>query len=151
MNEIRYPIVIHSDPDGLTVEVPDFDIVTEGDATEECLRMAQEVFDGGIRVSIDNRFPIPRPSRVEGKNVFYISPDPRLQAGLMLRFTREDQNLSQEEFAKRLGIKQRTYSDMENLKRTNLTMRTLGRLVKNLDRNVVIRFENLQAEHKKSR
>ncbi len=141
MNEIRYPIIIHLDPDGLTVEIPDFDLVTQGDTVEECRLMAQEAINGCIKANVASGFPIPRPSRRSGEGVEYVSPQPRLQAGLLLRFTREDQHLSQEEFARRLGIKQRTYSDMENLKRTNLTMKTLDRLALELGKRVIVKFE----------
>ncbi len=94
MSEIRYPIVIHRDPDGLTVEIPDFGFVTEGDTVKECKQMAQEAIDGCIEANINNGLPVPSPSQVRGKNVRHVSPDPRLQAGLLLRFSREDKRHS---------------------------------------------------------
>ena len=72
MKELKYAAIIHDDPDGLTVEIPDFGAVTEGETVEECLAMAQEAIDGLIESHLANGFPIPAPSRPTGEDFFYV-------------------------------------------------------------------------------
>jgi predicted RNase H-like HicB family nuclease/DNA-binding XRE family transcriptional regulator len=141
MEEIRYPALIHREAHGLTIEIPDLGFAARGDSVSGCLETAQEAIGSQIESIVSAGLPVPRPGRAKGQDVYLIAPEPRFQAGLLLRFAREDQRLSQAEFAERLGIAQRTYSDMENLRRTNLTLKKLAELAGGLGKRAVIRFE----------
>jgi antitoxin HicB len=143
MDEIRYPVLIHDDLSGLRVEIPNFDFSASGSSLQECLAVARECLDRRIGDGAARGCPLPRPSNRSGTNVFLVAPSPRLQAGLLLRFAREELGLTQAELARRLGIAQRTYSGMENPGRTNLTLRKLAELAAGLGKRVVIRFEDL--------
>ncbi|MDQ7827170.1 MAG: type II toxin-antitoxin system HicB family antitoxin [Candidatus Eremiobacteraeota bacterium] len=60
---LRYPAVIHEDPDGLRIEFPDFGgSGTKGDSMEELLGMAEDVLSAVLTVCYDESPPIPEPS-----------------------------------------------------------------------------------------
>ena len=97
--EISYPARISPQKGGsLLVEFLDLpDTFTEGETLEEALFNAAEVLSAMVGWHIDQGSDIPAPTsklkRVKG--VYYIAPDAKTQAVLLLRQARGDRSLAE--------------------------------------------------------
>lgn len=94
--DIRYPALIEpQQPSGYLVTFVDLaDTFTEGASKEEALFNAAEVLSAMLSWRIDNEQPIPDPSP-QVENGYYIAPDARIQAALLVRRTRGSRSLSE--------------------------------------------------------
>lgn len=93
--EIRYPATIEKQPDGsFFVQFVDLsDTFTEGRTEEEALFNASEVLSGMLAWRLDEGEEVPPPSSgIDG--AFYIAPDAKTQAAMLLRFARGERTLS---------------------------------------------------------
>jgi antitoxin HicB len=100
--EISYPARIRPQKGGsLLVEFLDLpDTFTEGDTLEEALFNAAEVLSAMVGWHIDQGSDIPAPSpKLKGvkavKGVYYIAPDAKTQAVLLLRQARGGRSLAE--------------------------------------------------------
>lgn len=93
--DIRYPATIEKQEDGkYLVQFADLpDTFTEGDTLEEALFNASEALTGMLGFHVDEGHDLPAPSEnVEG--AYYIAPDAKTQAVLLLKLARGDRTLS---------------------------------------------------------
>jgi antitoxin HicB len=93
--EIRYPATIEAQSDGRFlvrfVDLPD--TFTEGETKEEALFNASEVLSVMLAWRLDRERDVPAPSS-KVKGAFYIAPDAKTQAAMLLRLARGDRSLS---------------------------------------------------------
>jgi len=137
---ISYPALIEFDcEDGVyNVSFPDLPgCLTYGETLEEAKANATEALSGYLE-SIDSRkLKVPNPSHPEGRNVFYIKPETRVGFAIWLKKEREARGFSQSDIAKQLGIAYQTYQRIEDPVRSNPTLKTIIKLEKVFDHQLV--------------
>jgi antitoxin HicB len=125
---IKYAAKIKYDKsdDCYLVEFPDLlGCVTNGETVDEARKMAIEALTGYLD-SIDLRnMDIPEPSRIKGKSVYYISPEPKTAFAVWMKLNRKKKKLSQKKAAEMLGVSVQAYQKYENPKQANPTLTTL--------------------------
>ena len=93
--EIRYPATVESQSDGTFlvrfVDLPD--TFTEGRTKEEALFNAGEVLSAMLAWRLDEAKDVPAPSQ-KVKGAYYIAPDAKTQAAMLLRLARGERSLS---------------------------------------------------------
>ena len=93
--DIRYPATVQAQLDGTyLVEFVDLpDTFTEGHTKEEALFNATEVLSAMLAWRLDEAKDVPAPSR-KIKGAYYIAPDAKTQAAMLLRLARGERTLS---------------------------------------------------------
>ena len=93
--EIRYPATVESQSDGsFLVQFVDLpDTFTEGQTKEEALFNAGEVLSAMLAWRLDAAKDVPAPSQ-KVKGAYYIAPDAKTQAAMLLRLARGERSLS---------------------------------------------------------
>ena len=93
--DIRYPATVEPQKDGTFlvqfVDLPD--TFTEGQTKEEALFNASEVLSAMLAWRLDESKEVPKPSQ-EVEGAYYIAPDAKTQAAMLLRFARGERTLS---------------------------------------------------------
>ncbi len=139
--KITYPAIIewNNEDKSYIVEFPDLQgCLTYGETLDEAKEMAKEALTAYLE-SVDLRkIKIKSPSKLQGNNIFYIEPDKKVGFAVWLRCEREEQGLTQVEFAKRLGVRFQTYQQIESPIKTNPTLSTIIKLEKVLNKNIVL-------------
>ncbi|MBF0213021.1 MAG: type II toxin-antitoxin system HicB family antitoxin [Magnetococcales bacterium] len=94
--DIRYPALLEpQEPRGFFVRFPDLeDTFTEGETEAEALRNASEVLTAMLGWRMESGNPLPDPS-VGVKGAWYIAPDAKTQAAILLRRARENQPMAE--------------------------------------------------------
>ena len=110
------------------LHVPDqkFLLVTCGSSLEETLVKAVDLVDIWVMHCVET-------NRDFGKDIegnYRVEPSLRVQAAWMVRQLRLEAALTQADAAKLLGVSQQAYAKLEDLQRSNATMRTLDRLAR---------------------
>jgi antitoxin HicB len=141
--KINYPAkikYIHSDKSYL-VEFPDLPgCLTEGDSLDDAIHNAREALTGYLASIFERNLKIPKPSRVKGKNVHMIEPEPKVAVPVFLRKQREARKLTQSDVAKVLEISYQSYQRLEKPGTSNPTLKTLERLAKVFDKELHLDF-----------
>lgn len=135
---LKYPALIHDDPDGYWVEFPDFPgCVTQGDTMEELIENALDALTLFLDISPDEIEKIPEPSKIAGENIIYVSVPPDVAVPILLQKARKEQNLSQKEVAERIGKTYQAYQRLERI-RCNISVRTLQKVANALGKRLEI-------------
>ena len=94
--EIRYPATVESQIDGsFLVQFVDLpDTFTEGQTKEEALFNAGEVLSAMLAWRLDEAKDVPAPSQ-KVKGAYYVAPDAKTQAAMLLRLARGERSLSE--------------------------------------------------------
>ncbi|HDZ61718.1 MAG TPA: type II toxin-antitoxin system HicB family antitoxin [Nitrospirae bacterium] len=141
--KISYPAKIeymHSDKSYL-VEFRDLPgCLTEGKSLEDAIHNAREALTGYLASIFERNLKIPEPSKVKGKNIHMIEPEPEVAVPVFLRKQREARKLTQSEVAKELGISYQAYQRLEKPGKSNPTLKTLERLAKVFDKELHLDF-----------
>ena len=94
--EIHYPVVLEpQEGGGYFARFPDLgDTFTEGDTEEETLFNAAEVLTGMLALKLEDgdAIPLPTPGLA---GAHYIAPAAKVQAALLVRFTRGERSLAE--------------------------------------------------------
>ena len=94
--QIRYPATIEAQKDGRFlvrfVDLPD--TFTEGQTKEEAIFNAGEVLSGMLAWRLDQAKDVPAPSP-KVKGAYYVAPDAKTQAAMLLRLARGERSLSE--------------------------------------------------------
>lgn len=124
------------------VQFPDHPgIVTYGQTFEEAVEMAQEALSAALESDFDRDQPLPtshRPKSKRGKKTAFIPLEPEIRMAYLLRSWRENADLSQKQLADRLGISFQAYQRMERPGRSNLTITTLQRIARALNKALLL-------------
>ncbi len=138
--KIYYPALIKNSKDGsFNVEFPDLPgCLTFGNNLVEAVEFAKEALTGYLE-SIDSRkLLIPEPSKIKGKDVYWISPDKNVSFAIWLKKKREKLGLSQKQIAKKLKITYQTYQKFEDPHKSNPTLKTIIRLEKVFEEDLIL-------------
>jgi antitoxin HicB len=137
---IEYPTIITYDKDDAVYNVSFPDLpgcFTYGDNLEEAKINAKESLTGFLE-SIDLRkLKIPKPSHLQGEEVYYIQPEKNVAFAIWLKQKREDKGLTQEQIAQKLGIAYQTYQRFEDPTKSNPTLKSITRLEEVLNEKVL--------------
>jgi len=137
---IKYPAkIIYDEHDNVfNISFPDLSgCYTYGESLDEAKENAKEALTAYLE-SIDVRkLKMPKPSKLEGKDIYYIEPEKNVAFAIWLKQKREEKGYTQEEIAKILGIKYQTYQRIENPIKSNPTLKTISKLENVLNEKVV--------------
>lgn len=94
--EIRYPATVEPQSDGsFLVQFVDLpDTFTEGQTKEEALFNAGEVLSAMLAWRLAEAKDVPAPSQ-KVKGAYYVAPDAKTQAAMLLRLARGERSLSE--------------------------------------------------------
>lgn len=138
---IQYPAKIKFDKNDrcYLVEFPDLPgCHTYGETMEEAQEMAVEALSGYLE-SIDLRkMNIPAPSKLAGKDVYYIVPEARTAFAVWMKLKRMEKGLTQQKAAELLGVNFQSYQKYENPKQANPTLTTLKKIEKVFNEKLVL-------------
>ena len=96
------------------VEFPDLPgCLTEGKTLEEAKQNAKDALTGYLASIFERNFKVPKPSKIKGRNIYMIEPEPEVSIPIILRKLRENKNLTQGDIAKVLGISYQAYQRLE--------------------------------------
>lgn len=137
--EIRYPAVFEpQEGGGFHVQFVDLpDTFTCGQDKEECLFNAAEVLAAMIEIKLKDGDPIPSPTPGL-RDAFYIAPSAKVQAALLVRFTRGARPLS--EVARALNTSWPAAQRLEDPGHWP-SLKTLDKAATALGKRLVLRFE----------
>jgi len=100
---IKYPAkIIYDEHDNVfNISFPDLSgCFTYGESLDEAKENAKEALTAYLE-SIDVRkLKIPKPSKLEGKDIYYIEPEKNVAFAIWLKQKREEKGYTQEEIAK---------------------------------------------------
>lgn len=137
MTYIAYPAKIWEDEDKVyQVEFPDLpSVITYGETLEEAKQNGREALTGILSSMLDRNRPIHRPSNLSGKNIYLVTPDASVATPILLRWAREDEDLTLEQLAQRVGV---SYQSLQRLERpgANPSIKTLAKVAKGLGREL---------------
>lgn len=140
-----YYAVMEKDGDTVLVRFPQHpNVNTYGFDWEHAEEMAQEALSLALEVDFERGYklpPVKKPRAKKGQKVVFVSLEPDVRTAYMLRAWREEAALSQKQMAKRLGISYQAYQRMERPGRSNLTVSTLERVARALDKQLVIEMQ----------
>jgi antitoxin HicB len=137
--KITYPLRLHPQTGGFWAEFPDLPgCYTQGDTEEETLHMAKDALTGWLAVRFERNFKIPEPSRLKGKRIRWVEPEPEVAIPLLIRKIRQEKGMSQKVVAKRLGITYQTYQKWEKPEAANPTIKQLAKVASAIGRELVI-------------
>ncbi|MHC9541753.1 MAG: type II toxin-antitoxin system HicB family antitoxin [Vulcanimicrobiota bacterium] len=135
---MKYPAIIHHDPDGIWIEFPDLGgSGTQGDTMEELLMMAEDALNGVLAVRHQENLEIPPASQLSGKDIVYIDVRPEVEIPILFRQWRKEQGLSQGEIAQKIRAPYQTIQKLEKIG-CNPTLKTLRKVAKALGKNLLI-------------
>ena len=112
---------------------------TFAEPRENVLELAREALDGWLETHLEDGEAPPRPAakrrRASDATYLPVRIDPTLAIRLEIRWARQDENLSQGELAKRMGVSRQQISSLE-AQGGNVTLATLAKLAHALGREV---------------
>ncbi len=140
-----YYAILEKDEDSVLVQFPQYpNVNTYGFDWEHAEEMAQEALSLALEVDFERGYKLPRvkkPRAKKGQKVVFIPLEPEVRTAYMLRAWREEANFTQKQMAKRLGVSYQAYQRMERPGRSNLTVSTLERVARALDKQLVIEMQ----------
>ena len=138
MKTALYPARIHRDKKDKVFYVQFLDLengFTFGDTLEKAKEMATDVLSALLASYVEHNERIPAPRNHSGKDVYWIAPDAKVQAALLLRWARAAR--SQGEIAKTMKTTWQAYQKIEH-PRNNTTLAKLQKAAKAMNKKLVI-------------
>ncbi len=123
------------------VEFPDLPgCLTEGTSLDDAKSNAKEALTGYLASIFEREHKIPDPSKIKGRNVYLIEPEPEVSVPIILRKLRLKKKLTQGDIAKALGISYQAYQRLEKPGKSNPTLKTLERLAAVFNKDLRLEF-----------
>jgi len=140
---VEYPAIITpQETGGYLVEFPDLEeAFTEGETLEEALFNAAEVLTLMLECRLDDKEEIPQPSKIKKKNVYWIAPDVKVQAAVLVKQNRQDKSMA--ELARMLGTSWPSVQRLENPHHSP-TLKILDKAATALGKKLVLSFEDTE-------
>jgi len=140
---VEYPAIITpQETGGYLVEFPDLEeAFTEGETLEEALFNAAEVLTLMLECRLDDKEKIPQPSKIKKKNVYWIAPDVKVQAAVLVKQNRQDKSMA--ELARMLGTSWPSVQRLENPHHSP-TLKILDKAATALGKKLVLSFEDTE-------
>ena len=134
---MRYPVQISKEGDGFMAVIPDLDgTFTNGDTMEETLANAKEAMDAYLKNLMLTQLELPhKPSKIRGDNVHYVPVNKQIEFVITLKRRRQELRLTQSDVANKLGITYQSYQKLEDITKSNPTLKTIMKLEHVMDFN----------------
>jgi antitoxin HicB len=116
-------------------------IVTYGVDWKEAEKNAAEALSAALESDFERHFKLPpakKPKARSGQKTVFIKLDQEIRLAYLLREWRTEADLTQAEMAHKLGISYQAYQRMERPGRANLTVVTLEKVARALNRELVL-------------
>ena len=142
-----YWATLYELPDGAGVGVRFVDhtnVTTYGTDWVHALEMAKEALAATLEVDFAQGFRLPearKPRARSGERLAFVPLDPEVRVAYVLRDLRETNGLTQRQVAERLGITYQSYQRMERPGRSNLSLSTLSRVARAMNRDLVFELQ----------
>jgi antitoxin HicB len=122
------------------VETPGFydGILTDGKSLEDAKKMAHEAVSGLLITYLEHNIPFSIPPINDAPDYYQIPLDPGLSFALWLRHKRKSHNMSLADAAEKMGVKYQVYQKLENPRTANPTLKTLCKIEKIFDDEIVV-------------
>jgi len=138
-----YYAILRADDEGnVLVRFPQHPGVnTFGRDWEEAEDMASEALNVALESDFDRGIKLPalrKPRVGKEERVVLVPLEAEVRMAFVLREWRENAGFTQQEMASRLSVSYQAYQRMERPGRSNLTVSTLDRIARALDRDLVI-------------
>jgi len=137
-----YAILWTDDEGSVLVRFPQHPGVnTFGRDQEEAESKAREALNVALESDFERAVKLPplrKPRAGEGERVVMVPLDADVRMAYVLRDWRENAGFTQQEMAARLGVSYQAYQRMERPGQANLTVATLDRIARALQRELVI-------------
>lgn len=145
MTPSGYYAILEKDEDTVLVRFPQHpNINTYGFDWEHAEEMAREALSAALEADFERGYQLPtvkKPRARKGRKVVFIALEPEVRTAYMLRAWREEAGLTQKKMAERLGVTYQAYQRMERPGRSNLTVNTLERVARALNKKLVIEMQ----------
>ena len=140
-----YFAILEKDEDTILVQFPQHPTInTFGYDWEHAEEMAQEALSAALEADFERGYklpPVKKPRAKKGRKVVFVPLEPEVRTAYMLRAWRKEAGLTQKQMAKRLGVSYQAYQRMERPGRSNLTVNTLERVARALDKQLLIEMQ----------
>ncbi len=140
---LAYPAKIkyYKEDRSYAVEFPDLPgCLTEGETLEDAKVNAREALTGYLASVFEREYKIPDPSKIKGRNIHMIEPEPEVSVPILLRKLRLKKKFTQSDIARVLGISYQAYQRLEKPGKSNPTLKTLERLAKVFNKDLRLEF-----------
>jgi antitoxin HicB len=132
--------ITYSDKDACWyVESPEFysGILTYGNTLDEAKKMAVEAVSGLLESYLEHGDTFTIPKMPNLPDWYEIEIEPELAFVLWLRSMRKSRNMTLADAANKMGVKYQVYQKLENPKFANPTLKTLKKLEKIFDTELI--------------
>lgn len=140
-----YFAILEEDEDTILVQFPQHSTInTYGYDWEHAEEMAREALSAALESDFERGYklpPVKKPRAKKGRKVVFIPLEPEVRTAYMLRAWREEAGFTQKQMADRLGISYQAYQRMERPGRSNLTVSTLERVARALNKQLLIEMQ----------
>jgi DNA-binding XRE family transcriptional regulator/predicted RNase H-like HicB family nuclease len=117
-------------------------IHTYGSDWGQAFKMAREALSAALEVDFEQGCRLPEaraePVAASEERAVFVPLEPEVRMAYVLRDLREQDGLTQKQVAERLGITYQSYQRMERPGRANLSLATLARVARALNRDLVV-------------
>jgi antitoxin HicB len=110
---------------------------TYGDSIDEAINYAKEALSGFLESINLRELDLPNPTKLNGKDIYFIEPDNNISFAIWLKKTRIKKGYTQKELAKLLNIPYQSYQRYENPKITNPTLKRISQIEDVLEEKIV--------------
>ena len=136
---IKYQAKIYRDGESYSVEFPDLPgCFTYGDNLEEAKVNAKEALSVYLEEARDPKWEVPKAKVRKSRSYHWIYPSPDVSIPLLIRQKRLEHDLSQNQFAKKLGITTQQLQKLETPGKSNPTVKTLEKISTVLNSNLEV-------------
>lgn len=126
---ISYPAIIHKESNCFWAEFPDLEGCFVQEETLEQLKNSCISVLSDFLESLDSRkINIPLPSSLSGENILFFTPNLNIAFAITLKQYREKLGWTQKEVAEKAGLSWAVYQKIENPRRSNPTLSTIGKI-----------------------
>ena len=115
---MQYDAFVTREKDSFVIDFPDLvGCQTFADSPDDVVPLAREALEGWLEANLLERCVPPRPARRDAAprgTLIRVTVNPRLAAGLLVRWARQDRDLSQKELAALVGVSQQAIAKLED-------------------------------------
>ena len=145
---MQYDALVTREKDSFVIDFPDLvGCQTFAESPDDVPAMAREALEGWLEANLAERRVPPRPARRDAAprgsgargTLIRVTVNPRLAAGLLVRWARQDRDLSQKELAALVGVSQQAVAKLEDPD-ANPSLETVARVADALGLEVHLDF-----------
>ena len=138
---IKYQAKIYKDGTSYSVEFPDLPgCFSMGGNLKEAKEMAAEALSLYLEEARDSKWELPKAKSRRSKGYYWIQAHFDVSIAILIRHARLENNLTQFQLAKKVGITVQQLQKLETPGKSNPTVKTLVAISEALDQDLNIQF-----------